>query len=333
MKTQSENSQPLALWRPNENQLRFLINEMGIPTLRLALTKDCNADCSFCHNEGQRIGARGPTARPVSAQLRPQDYAYIAKFFRSHFSAVKLTGGEPTLVKPEDLAVITSIFAKTGYEVSMVTNGFGLTYELQLRLRAAGMTRVNVSLHSLDPLEHAEAFGVSGQLPRVLENLQSLNSVFPGNAKINFMALPGQNIPQRLIPITELSATSGLQVSLLSPVAERSFDHPLTTRIMDYLRTHIGIGETKIVVRASRTRRIFKLHNGGVVEIDDFRCTDHRDTAFNNAICRNCPKRGNCVEGPYAARILHDGTFRPCLIRGDNVARFVSGSYDLEARK
>lgn len=123
------------------------IKEMGFNYLRISLTKDCNGACSFCHNEGQEFGKRGKNAIPNIALLSLADYEYIAKFFKGHFKAVSLTGGEPTLVK--NLPDIVKIFKNNGYIVRMTTNAFLLDESLQIKLKEAGLNSVNVSLSTL----------------------------------------------------------------------------------------------------------------------------------------------------------------------------------------
>ena len=306
-------------------RFRAQIEVMRLPYLRVSVTPDCNAHCHFCHNEGAKWGRRGPCVRSARAQLSIDEYRYIARFFRSGFSRVKFTGGEPTLAK--NLPSIVEVFADEGYACSLTTNGFILTNSLQRDLREAGLGRCNVSLHTTNAEEHAAAFGVPGQLDAVLENLAAVGRNFPGAAKVNFMALPGQNMPQQLVPMTELSAEVRIPISCLSLVSDWS---PMSSDIIEYLDREVGISSIQSIAKDFCNRQVVEFKNGGSWEIDDFRQSVYRRVAFSNGVCRSCPKRSACTEGPYALRVLANGTLKPCLVRKDNEIRFRDGSFDLE---
>jgi len=308
-----------------ERQFRARIEVMRLPYLRLCITRHCNAACSFCHNEGQQVGSRGLATLTTAASLTTADFRYIARFFRRHFSRVKFTGGEPTTVA--NLDDIIAVFRLEGYSCSLTSNGFLLDDEMQRRLRIAGLEAVNVSLHTTDEVEHEAAFGVHGQLHGVVTNLHCLRRNFPGQAKINFMAMPGQNVPNQLLPMTELSASAGIPVSYLAPVTERSYRRPLSIAVVDYLTRHLGIASVETVSKAFYETQVITFKNGGVWEIDDFRRAGYRGAAFDNGYCRTCRRREKCTEGAYTLRILQDGSAKPCLIRNDNVVRFKEGAY------
>lgn len=317
--------------RPADECLHRMIDEMGLPYLRVSVTPDCSASCSFCHNEGMARGARGLSVVKRPTQLQIDDYHFIAGFFKRHFSRVKFTGGEPTIVS--NLADVVQVFAREQYHCSMTTNGFGFDKDLQTRLRDVGLSGVNVSIHTTDEKDHSEIFGVGGQLPKVVKNLRTLRDIFPGAAKMQFMALPGRNVPSQLVPMTDLSAEVGLPVSYLSLVTDRNAEQPMSAEIVEYLDKQIGIVSLEAFPKAFCNRRVITFANGGTWEIDDFRETDYRQAAFNNAICRMCSKRSSCVEGPYALRIHADGTARPCLVRSDNQVAFRKGGYFLQEPK
>ncbi len=49
-----------------------IIKEMRFSYLRISITSDCNAHCSFCHNEGQKLGLRDKAAQQQQTILSNQ---------------------------------------------------------------------------------------------------------------------------------------------------------------------------------------------------------------------------------------------------------------------
>ncbi|MEM1619376.1 MAG: radical SAM protein [Fervidicoccaceae archaeon] len=110
--------------------------------LRISVTYRCNFRCFFCHAEGLE---RGPVE-----ELRPREVELLARAASSlGASEAKLTGGEP-LTRGDAVDLVSA--AKRGgiNEISMTTNG-SLLSDLARELAEAGLRRVNISLHSLNP--------------------------------------------------------------------------------------------------------------------------------------------------------------------------------------
>jgi len=295
--------------------LKTQIGIMKLPYLRISLTPDCNAGCSFCHNEGQKIGKRVDDSSMVNSFLSLDQYREIAYEYKDYFTKVTFTGGEPTLVK--QLPEIISIFKKAGYFTSMTSNAILLNDNLQKRLAKKGLDRINISLHSTNSQDYRRVFKVD-KLSEVMDNLKLLNKNFTETCKINFMALPTKNIPSELIPMTELSSSNGVKISLMSNVTDRNIQRPLSSIVLDYLRANYNISRMEKSSEKFNTRRTYYFENGAIWEFDDFRQLDYRKDAFNNEVCRICTKRSRCTEGPYALRVTHMGIAKPCLIRIDN---------------
>lgn len=66
-----------------EKSFRDIIGKMRFSYLRISLTKDCNAHCGFCHNEGQKMGLRGDDAHRQRATMTNQQLEYLADFLKS----------------------------------------------------------------------------------------------------------------------------------------------------------------------------------------------------------------------------------------------------------
>jgi len=116
-----------------------------IDYLRISVIDQCNLRCRYC----MPMDA-GPFA-PRSDLLTPAEIGVVARAAAAvGFRKIRLTGGEPTL-RPDLLEIVATVAEASGLAgLSMTTNGTRLT-SLAAPLAAAGLTRVNVHIDSLDP--------------------------------------------------------------------------------------------------------------------------------------------------------------------------------------
>jgi cyclic pyranopterin phosphate synthase len=103
---------------------------------------------------------------------------------------VRLTGGEPTVRK--DLVTLVERLAALGLDdLAMTTNGDRLV-ELAAPLRRAGLSRLNVSIDTLDA-EKFHAITRRGDLERVLAGVEMAREVGFTGTKINCVVMGGVN--------------------------------------------------------------------------------------------------------------------------------------------
>ena len=115
--------------------------------LRLSVTDRCNFRCRYCMPA--EIFTRDFEFLKRDLLLTFEELTTIARaFHRLGVRKIRLTGGEPLLRKGiEDL--ITMLVDATGCEVTLTTNASLLERKAQA-LAAAGLSRITVSLDSLD---------------------------------------------------------------------------------------------------------------------------------------------------------------------------------------
>jgi GTP 3',8-cyclase len=120
-------------------------NTVSPQVLRLSATDRCNFRCRYCMApEGAPKVAQ---ASLLSLEQLSAVAAWLCRYFEIH--RVKLTGGEP-LVRKGVEKVIQSLLSVPGItEISLTTNG-SLLRHLAVPLKQAGLSRVNVSLDTLD---------------------------------------------------------------------------------------------------------------------------------------------------------------------------------------
>ncbi len=125
----------------------MIIDQHGrrIDYLRVSVTDKCNYRCKYC------MPAEGIQLKPHHEILSYESIALIASCAgRMGFSKIRLTGGEP-LVKRNIESLIEMISLTGKYkEITMTTNGALLTTEKALRLKNNGLTRINISLDTLN---------------------------------------------------------------------------------------------------------------------------------------------------------------------------------------
>jgi cyclic pyranopterin phosphate synthase len=163
-----------------------LVDAQGrrIAYLRLSLTDRCNFRCSYCAPAGPD-GGGAPLARAELARL-------VRIFAGAGVRRVRLTGGEPTL-RPDLLDVARDVRGTPGIEeVALTTNGHALA-ALAAPLRAAGVSRLNVSLDTLDPARLRRISGRAASLERIVAGLEAALGAGFESVKMNVVVVAGEN--------------------------------------------------------------------------------------------------------------------------------------------
>jgi GTP 3',8-cyclase len=118
--------------------------------LRVSLTDRCNLRCTYC------MPAAGLPWLAAEQLLQPDEIVRLVRIgvTRLGVTKVRLTGGEPLLVKHLE-AIITAMAAlQPRPELALTTNGILLAQRAEA-LAQAGLDRVNVSLDSTDSTSFA----------------------------------------------------------------------------------------------------------------------------------------------------------------------------------
>lgn len=157
-----------------------------IDYLRLSVTDRCDLRCSYCIPEGF-TGFEEPGHWLNFDEIE----RLIGAFARLGVSRIRLTGGEPLLRR--DIAGLAGrIAALPGIEdLSLSTNATQLERHAHA-LKAAGVTRLNVSL---DSLQQARVEKINGRdvLARVMAGLTVAQEAGFAPIKLNMVALAGTN--------------------------------------------------------------------------------------------------------------------------------------------
>src|SRR5262245_11126590 len=119
----------------------------ALSDLRISVTDRCNFRCSYCMPREHF----GPNFKflPRAEILSYEEIARLSRVFASlGVRKLRLTGGEP-LLRTDLSELVRMLSAIPGVEIALTTNG-SLLAEKAAALAAAGLSRVTVSLDSID---------------------------------------------------------------------------------------------------------------------------------------------------------------------------------------
>lgn len=159
--------------------------------LRISITDRCNFRCRYCMPR-ERFGADHPFLDRAGL-LSFDDIARLVRVFaRLGTTKVRLTGGEP-LLRNHAEELVAMLAAIPGIDdLAMTTNG-SLLHRKAHTLRAAGLSRVTVSLDSLDePTFHAMSDTLV-PVTQVLDGLAAARQAGLAPVKINTVVKRGVN--------------------------------------------------------------------------------------------------------------------------------------------
>jgi GTP 3',8-cyclase len=157
-----------------------------IDYLRVSITDRCNFRCVYCMPE------QGFPATPKDENLTFEEIARLVRISASlGVRKVRLTGGEPLLRKELPWLVGQIASNPSVDDLSCTTNGH-LLEETACALAGAGLTRINVSLDTLDPKRFVE-IARRGSLQKVLDGISAAREAGLSPLKINCVAMKGVN--------------------------------------------------------------------------------------------------------------------------------------------
>ncbi len=143
----------------------------GLRDLRISLTDQCNFRCAYCMPKE----IFGPDYQYLSSKeiLSNTEIVSITKcFVELGVQKLRLTGGEP-LLRKDLIPLLHSLTNETEIrEISITTNGVLLPRYAEA-LKENGVSRINVSLDSLDERRFSKISGERGKPQAVLAGIES----------------------------------------------------------------------------------------------------------------------------------------------------------------
>lgn len=263
--------------------------------LRISVTDRCNLRCRYC------MPADGfSNIIPREQILSFEEIVRITQAAaRLGISKIRLTGGEP-LVRHGIVDLISKISAVDGInEIALTTNGV-LLAEMAEDLKRAGVTRVNISIDTMDPEKYARITR-GGDLNRVLAGIEAAKKAGLTPVKLNVVALGGFNEDE------------------FGDFIELTRNEEYIVRFIELMPIgHADVGESYGFISnqeiLSRFPQLVPVENEKYSVSDDFRLPDGKGkvgfiSALSNHFCAACNK----------IRLTSDGKIKPCLHSNEEI--------------
>ncbi len=157
-----------------------------IDYMRISVTELCNLRCRYCMPED------GIVKRAHDEMMTAEETIDAVKAAVSlGIKKIRITGGEP-LVKRGIVKLCDAISAIEGVEELCITTNGTLLPKFGRELREAGVSRVNISLDTLDPDKYREITRV-GELSNALAGIDAAFEAGFDKIKINNVLMGGFN--------------------------------------------------------------------------------------------------------------------------------------------
>ena len=264
--------------------------------LRVSLTDRCNLRCTYC------MPAEGLEWLPSADLLTDEEIVRLITVGveRLGITTVRLTGGEPLLRKNLELLVADIAALQPAPAIALTTNGIGLAARAD-KLAAAGLTRINVSLDTLDPT----IFKQLTRRPRLDDVLLGITAARVAGldpVKINTVLMPGLN-DHEAPHLLEWAMTAGVQLRFIEQMpldAQHAWERSemiTAAQIKQELGRHVELIEDPddAAIRGSAPAELFRVvgtsYSVGII------------AAVSKPFCGACDR----------VRLTADGQIRNCL--------------------
>ncbi|MDQ3919077.1 MAG: GTP 3',8-cyclase MoaA [Acidobacteriota bacterium] len=266
----------------------------AIRDLRVSVTDRCNFRCFYCLPHGS-----SEETAPKSDLLTYEEIEFATEVFVSlGVEKVRLTGGEPMLRR--DIETLVSKLARVPRlkDLALTTNGFNLS-ERAAGLKAAGLTRVTVSLDSLRRAAFQEITGVD-MLARVLEGIRAAQRVGLTPVKVNAVVVRGHN-DREVADMAAFAREHGIVMRFIEYMPLDSGHDWSRERVVSGAEVRAAINERFLLVakkgeRGSETATRYRFADGAPGEIGII-------APVTEPFCGACSR----------VRLTADGQVRTCL--------------------
>jgi cyclic pyranopterin phosphate synthase len=272
--------------------------------LRISVTDRCNFRCVYCMPK--EVYGRDYAFLPRSELLTFEEIERVAGVFVGlGVEKIRITGGEP-LVRRDLERLVAKLAALGSLDLTLTTNGALLAAKAQA-LADAGLTRVTVSLDSLDDATFRAMNDVDFPVERVLAGIEAAAAAGLTPVKVNVVVKRGvneQGIGElaryfhgsghvlRFIEYMDVGHTNGWRLDDVVPAAE----------IVRRIDEELPLEPVEPAYRGEVARRYRYVDGGGEVGVI---------ASVTQPFCGDCTR----------ARLSADGKLYTCLfaVRGHDL--------------
>ncbi len=292
-----------------------LIDPFGrtVRDLRISITDRCNFRCTYCMPE------EGMAWLDRKEILTFEEIHRLAQICVERFDvdSIRLTGGEPTVrahlpVLVEKLAALrvpktaNSPLAGKNIDLAMTTNGATLRL-IADELRAAGLSRINISL---DTLQQEKFLKITRRdhLAHVLDGIDAAVQAGFAPVKVNAVIQRGVN-DDEIVALASFGREKQIEVRFIEFM-------PLDAQ-GQWQRDDV-VGQDEIVTKINNVYPLEQVASRGAAPADRWRYLDGAGTvgvipSVTKPFCGDCDR----------VRLTAEGQFRTCL--------FSTSEFDLRA--
>ncbi len=258
--------------------------------LRLSVTDRCNYRCRYCMDEHAPISPRDPASAEELAEIAQACY-------RLGIDKIRLTGGEP-LMRGDIVELCRMIRAiSPDIELAMTTNGSMLPIYAD-KLKAAGLSRLNISLDTLDR-ERFRSLTRVGELDDVMSGIDAADNAGFSGTKINAVLIGGVNDDE------------------VPAVAALAQTRDVSVRFIELMPMHVVSGwDDSCYISAERVMPLLgeltPVGFDGVTQLyskDGWRGTVGFITPMSHRFCHRCDR----------VRVTADCKLKPCLHSNEEI--------------
>lgn len=175
--------------------------------LRISVTDRCTFRCTYCMPK--EVFGRDYVFLSRQELLSFEEITRLTRVFvKLGTKKVRLTGGEPMLRRDFEKLVEMLADIEGLEDIAMTTNGSLMTPERARALKAAGLSRVTVSLDSLDETVFQSMNDVGFPVARVLEAIENAADAGLAPVKIDMVVKRGTN-EDHILPMARHFRNSG----------------------------------------------------------------------------------------------------------------------------
>ena len=299
----------------------MLVDSLARPLrdLRISVTDRCNFRCVYCMPK-EVFGQDFPFLRRDEL-LTFEEIERLARVFAElGASKLRITGGEPLVRRDLDV-LLGRLSAIPGVEDLTLTTNASLLERMAPRLAGAGLTRVTVSLDSLEDEVFRAMNDVDFPVARVLAGIDAARAAGLGPVKVNMVVKRGVNersvlgmaerfrgtdVILRFIEFMDVGSTNGWNLASVVPSAE----------IIELIGERWPIEPAEANYRGEVAARYRYLDGGGEIGLI---------SSVTQPFCHDCSR----------ARLSAEGKLYTCLfaVRGHDLrAPLRDGASDDELR-
>ena len=262
-----------------------------ISYLRISLTELCNFRCRYCMPE------EGVEKKCHSEMMTEEELVCLVRAAAAlGIRKLRVTGGEP-LIKKNIVSICRTLSSIPGIEeLCLTTNGTKLP-ELAKELKAAGVSRLNLSLDTLD----AEKYAYITRRGKLTDFMAGLNAALEAGfdkIKINSVLIGGFNDDE------------------IRPLAELTLKYPIDVRFIEMMPMYDS-GDFSPQAFISYTKVLEKLPEAVEMPPDGSVAKLWRLPGAMGNVGLISPVSAHFCSECNRIRLTSDGKLKPCLHSGD----------------